>query len=231
MLHLAAVPSGTVPNKADSQQAFISVEEGVTTVLPLGKVTSLQISDYHLGISYATDGKDRKLVILGLPGKKKISRVREMVLHFWKSIPETPLLALSIEGTDLMMEAMRTGRNTTKAYICIGLPAITFGPLFNTLVSACNANAGCFDLSIGYIWMAAAIDLTRLEIEGEEVSGAFGNLFLSMINDQSQRSWLVEAKLQFWLESTFRMRASVLAELLEMSGIRITSTHRPTARS
>ncbi|KAJ5982050.1 hypothetical protein N7451_012150 [Penicillium sp. IBT 35674x] len=194
-----------------ANKPFISVEDSVTTVLPLAKVTSLHISYYHLGISCTTDGKDRKLVILGLPEMKKSSRFREVVLRFWKSISETPPLALyswpteywvsdsvvidarSVEGTDLMMEATRIGRSTTKAYVCIGLPAITFGPLSNTLVLACNANAACFDLSIGYIWMAAAVNLTRLEIEGEEGLGACDNLFLSMINDQSQRSWLVEA--------------------------------------
>jgi hypothetical protein len=130
-----------------------------------------------------------------------------------------------------MREAARAGRSAAKAYVCIGLPAITFGPLFNTLVSTCNVNAACFNLAIGYIWMAAAVDPTRLEVEGQDDSGFFGNLFLSMINDETQGSWLVEAKFRVWLESTSRMRAFVLVELLEMREIRVTSTHRPIARS
>ncbi|KAJ5938342.1 hypothetical protein N7466_001476 [Penicillium verhagenii] len=212
-------------------------------------MSSLQSSHYHLGITCATNGKDRKLLILGVPGKQKMSRVREKALHLWRSICETPPLApyswsteywvsdsvvidaRSIEGTDLMDEAIRTGRSAAKAYVCIGLPAITSGPLFNTLVSTCNVKAACFNLAIGYIWMAAAVDPTRLEVEGEDGSGFFSNFFLSMINDETQGSRLVEAKLQFWLEGSSRMRASVLVELLEMRDIRITSTHRPTARS
>ncbi|KAJ5938488.1 hypothetical protein N7466_001622 [Penicillium verhagenii] len=245
ILQCATLPSRTVVNKPDNKRVFICVEDGVTTVLPLAKATSLQTSDYHLGISCATDEKDRKLIILGVGGKEKISTVRKMTLHVWKSICETRPLVLyswsteywvsdsvvidarSIEDTDMMKEAIRAGRSATKAYVCIGLPAITFGPLFNTLVSGCNVNAACFNLAILYIWMAAAVDPTRLEIEREEGAGSFHKFFLSIINDETQGSWLVEAKLQFWLESSSRMRASVLAELLEMRDIRITSTHRP----
>lgn len=249
MLQCATLPSHTVVNKPDKNGVFISVEFGVTTVLPLAKVTSLQSSDYHLGISCVPNEKDRKLIILGAVGAKNISSIRKLALRLWNPVataPPPPLYswsteywvsdsvvvdARSIEGTELMREAAQAGRSAAKAYVCVGLPAIAFGPLFNTLVSACNVNAACFNLAIGYIWMAAAVDPTRLEVEGEDGSGLFGNLFLSMINDETQGSWLVEAKLRFWLGGTSRMKACVLAELLEMRDIRITSTHRPIARS
>lgn len=91
----------------------------------------------------------------------------------------------SIEGTDLMDEVVRAGRSATKAYICISLPVVSFGPLFNTLMSTYNLNVAYFNLAIGYIWMAAAVDLTKLEVEGEDGSRFFGNLFLSMINDET----------------------------------------------
>ncbi|KAJ5938392.1 hypothetical protein N7466_001526 [Penicillium verhagenii] len=248
MLQCVTLPTHTVVNKPDKEGVFISVEFGMTTVLPLAKVNSLEPSDYHLGIACATDGKDRKLIILGVAGEKNTSIIRKTVLRLWNPVATAPPPGLyswsseywvsdsvvidtrSIEGTDLMREAARAGRSAPKAYVCIGLPAITFGPLFNTLVSACNVNAACFNLAIGYIWMAAAVDPTRLEVEAEDGSGFFGNFFLSMINDETQGSWLVEAKLRFWLESTSRMKACVLAELVEMRDIRTTSTHRAIAR-
>ncbi|KAJ5982739.1 hypothetical protein N7451_012839 [Penicillium sp. IBT 35674x] len=249
MLQCVTLPSHTVVNKPDKDRHFVSVEYGETTVLLLAKVTSLQPLDYHLGISCVATEKDRKLIILGIAGTKNISSIKKLALRLWNPVVTAPLPALyswsteywvsdsvvidvrSIEGTDLMDEAVRAGRSVAKTYVCIGLPAISFGPLFNTLVSTCNVNAACFNLAIGYIWMAAAVDPTKLEVEGEEGSGFFGNLFLSMINDETQGSWLVEAKLRFWLEGTSRMKACVLAELLEMRDIRITTTHRPIARS
>jgi hypothetical protein len=238
-----------VVNKPDKGCRFVSVELGETTVLPPAKVTSLQSSDYHLGIPCTPNEKDRKLIILGSAGTTNISSIRKLALRLWNPVATAPPPGLyswsteywvsnsvvidvrSIEGTDLMDEAVRAGRSAAKAYVCIGLPAISFGPLFNTLVSTCNVNAVCFNLAIGYIWMAAAVDPTRLEVEGDDGSGLFGNLFLSMINDETQGSWLVEAKLRFWLGGTSRMKACVLAELLEMRDIRTTSTRRPIARS
>ena len=249
MLQCVTLPSHTVVNKSDKNCRFVSVEIGETTVLPLAKVTSLQPLDYHLGISCVATEKDRKLIILGIAGTKNISSIQKLALRLWNPVATAPPPALyswsteywvsdsvvidvrSIEGTDLLDEAVRAGRSVAKTYVCIGLPAISFGPLFNTLVSTCNVNAACFNLAIGYIWMAAAVDPTKLEVEGEDGSGFFGNLFLSMINDETQGSWLVEAKLRFWLEGTSRMKACVLAELLEMRDIRITTTHRPIARS
>ena len=249
MLQCVKLPSHAALNRPDRQRAFISIEDGVTTVLSPAKMTSLQRWEYDLGISCAIDETESQLILLGLPRKQKTSRFREMVFHLWKSMSETPPLALyswsteywvsdsvvidvrSIEGTDMMKEAIREGRSATKAYLCIGLPAITFGAFFNTLVSTCRVNAACFDLAIGYLWMAAAVDLERLEIERDEGSSTSDKLFLSMINDQGQRSWLVEARLRFWLQSSGRMRPSVLAELLEMRDVRTTSTHRPVACS
>lgn len=236
-------------NKPDKDCRFVSVDFGETTVLPLAKVTSLQSLDYHLGLSCVPNEKDRKLIILGIAGTKNISSIRKFALRLWNPVGTAPPPVLyswsteywvsdsvvidvrSIEGTDLMDEAVRAGRSAAKAYVCIGLPAVSFGPLFNTLVSTCNVNAACFNLAIGYIWMAAAVDSTRLKVEGDNGSGLFGNLFLSMINDETQGSWLIEGKLRFWLGGTSRMKVCVLAELLEMKDIRTTSTHRPIARS
>ncbi|KAJ5778457.1 hypothetical protein N7520_001703 [Penicillium odoratum] len=249
MLQCVTLPSHTVVNKPDKNCRFVSVEFGETTVLPLAKVTSLQPLGYHLGISCVPNEKDRKLIILGIAGTKNISSIRKLALRLWNPVGTAPPPVLyswsteywvsdsvvidvrSIEGTDLMDEAVRAGRSAAKTYVCIGLPAISFGPLFNTLVSTCNVNAACFNLAIGYIWMAAAVDPTRLEVEGEAGSGFFDNLFLSMINDETQGSMLIEAKLRFWLGGTSRMKACVLTELLEMRDIRTTSTHRPIARS
>ena len=139
--------------------------------------------------------------------------------------------ARSIEETDLMTEAVRAGNSDTKAYICVGLPATIFGPLFNTLMSTWNANAACFYLSIGFIWIAAAVNPTKFTIERGIPSNFADNTILSMLDEMNGKSWLVEGKLTFRLEKSTRMKAAILVELLGIADIRITSTHKPIVHS
>ncbi|KAJ6105250.1 hypothetical protein N7523_010060 [Penicillium sp. IBT 18751x] len=239
--------SGSV-NRPDSQQRFILVENDVTTVMPPAKVSVLHTADYHVGIALMADGNDSKIIILGLLGSQKALGTRAIMLRFLKvlrgmSSPDlyswsteywvsdsVVIDARSIEETDLMTEAVRAGHSDTKAYICLGLPATIFGPLFNTLMSNHNANAACFYLSIGFIWIAAAVDSKFTMEQGVPPQVAYNNI-LSMFNEMNGKSWLVEAKLTFRLENSTRRKAAILVELLSIADIRITSTHKPIVHS
>ncbi|CAG8906090.1 unnamed protein product, partial [Penicillium salamii] len=53
----------------------------------------------------------------------------------------------------------------------------------------------------------------------------------SMLKRMSGKSWLVRAKLMFTLERSGRERAAILAELLEVSHIQVTSSHKPITHS
>ncbi|KAJ5330554.1 hypothetical protein N7476_000337 [Penicillium atrosanguineum] len=242
------IPQGGSVNRPDSQRSFIFVENDVTTVMPPAKVSVLHTADYHVGIALMADGNDSKIILLGLLGNKKASGTRAIMLRFsrvlfgisspdlyrWSTeywVSDSVVVdAGSIEETDLMTQAVRAGHSDTKAYICLGLPATIFGPLFNTLMSHWNANAACFYLSIGFIWIAAAVD-PRFAIERKIPSHCADNTILSMLNEMNGKSWLVEAKLTFRLEKSTRMKAAILVELLGIADIRITSTHKPIIHS
>jgi hypothetical protein len=248
VLHSTMIQQGGSVNRPDSQQRFILVENDVTTVMPSAKVTVLHKADYHVGIALMADGSDSKIIILGLLGSQKALGTRAIMLRFSKvllgiSSPDlyrwsteywvsdsVVVDARSIEETDLMTEAVRAGHRETKAYICHGLPATIFGPLFNTLVSNHNANAACFYLSIGFIWIAAAVDSKLTMEQGVPFHVADSNI-LSLFDEMNGRSWLVEAKLTFRLENSTRMKAAILVELLGIAAIRITSTHKPIVHS
>ncbi|KAF3399829.1 hypothetical protein F1880_008403 [Penicillium rolfsii] len=104
---------------------------------------------------------------------------------------------------------------------------ITFGPLFNTVISTYNGGSDSFELSNGFIWIEARLNLHRFFIRSNPPQDSDHHPFLNMQRQMGDKSLLVEVKFTFTLETSTRMKAVVQAELLEVSNIRTTSTHKP----
>lgn len=115
----------------------------------------------------------------------------------------------------------------TPCYICVGLPDTTFGPLFNTIVCTYNGGADSFELSNGFIWVEALLDLHKFSIKSNPPQDSDQHPFLNMQRQMGDRLLLVEAKFTFTLETSTRMKTVIQTELLEVSNIRTTSTHKP----
>jgi hypothetical protein len=101
----------------------------------------------------------------------------------------------------------------------------------NTLISKWNASAASFEYSNGFIWIYSAVDPTNFKIHADESDSSTSHSVSSMGKRMSGKSWLVRAKLVFRLERSSRERAAILAELLEVSHIQVTSSHKPITHS
>ena len=249
ILKSSVMPRGHPSNKPDVHGDFISIAEGIVNVQPPARLTNLGSDDYQIGILWTADSADPKIILLGLKGKRQTSRLRASLLRVenyllgktgalcynWSTeywiLDSVVIDSRPIVETDMTMKAMRTRNSNDMTYIYIGLPATTAGPLFNTLISTCNASAACFDYSIGFIWIVAAVDPRNFTIELDKSSNSSSNPVLSMLRQMVGKSWLVEAKLIFKLEKQSRVKAAILAELLGVSQIRLTSTHKPITHS
>jgi hypothetical protein len=82
-------------------------------------------------------------------------------------------------------------------------------------------------LSNGFIWVEALLDLHKFSIKSNPPQDPDQHPFLSMQRQMGDKSLLVEAKFTFTLETSIRMKTVIQAELLEVSNIRTTSTHKP----
>jgi hypothetical protein len=125
----------------------------------------------------------------------------------------------SIKEAGSILKAMRPESLDETVYICVGLLATVFGPLFNTLISKWNASTASFEYSNGFIWIYSAVDPINFKIHTDESDSSTSHSVSSMGKRMSGKSWLVRAKLVFRLERSSRERAAILAELLEVSHI------------
>jgi hypothetical protein len=150
--------------------------------------------------------------------------------EFWVS-DSVVIDSKSIEEAELILKSLRPGRLDETACVCVGLPVTTFGPLFNTLISKLNASAAPFEYSNSFIWIYSAVDPTNFKINGGESDRSTNHSVSSMLKRMGGKSWLVRAKFMFRLETSSREKAVILAELLEVSHIQITSSHKPITHS
>ncbi|OKP06064.1 hypothetical protein PENSUB_6515 [Penicillium subrubescens] len=146
--------------------------------------------------------------------------------EFWVS-DRVVIDRMDVEKRQSVRSALRSNELTERVFICVGLPVTIFGPLFNTIVSAYNGGTDSFELSNGFIWVEALLDLHKFSIKSNPPQDSDQHPFLNMQRQMGDKSLLVEAKFTFTLETSTRMKTVIQAELLEVSNIRATSTHKP----
>jgi hypothetical protein len=134
---------------------------------------------------------------------------------------------MSPEKQELVISALRSKECSTRVFVCIGLPVTTFGPLFNTIVSTQNGGTDSFELSNGFIWVEALLGVKTFSMKSDTLQDPIHHPFLYMQKQMGSKSLLVEAKLTFELATSTRMKTAIQAELLEVSNIRTTSSHKP----
>jgi hypothetical protein len=78
-----------------------------------------------------------------------------------------------------------------------------------------------------FFWMYALINPKEFEIELDASPDMSHDPVDSMLEQMKGRSWLVEAKLAIKLERSSRVKASILVQILGISKVRVTSTHKP----
>jgi hypothetical protein len=243
------IPQGHPPNKADSQGKFVSIENGVTHVFPQAQLTSLEPHDYQIGILEIAHSANLKIILLGAKKEKQAKRLRGSLFRLQHSLLESvPIYSnrwstefwvsdsvvidsRSIEEAKSILKAVRPESLDETAYVCVGLPVTIFGPLFNTLISKWNASAASFEYSNGFIWIHSAVDPTHIKIDAVESSSPTKQSISSMLKQMNGKSWLVRAKFMFRLELSSGEKAGILAELLEVSHIHVTSSHKPITHS
>jgi hypothetical protein len=243
------IPQGHPPNKADSQGKFVSIENGVTHVFPQAQLTNLEPHDYQIGILEIAHSANLKVILLDAKEKKQTKRLSGSLFglqhsllqrgplssnrwstEFWVS-NSVVVDSRSIEEAKSVLKAVRPESSDEATYVCVGLPVTIFGPLFNTLVSKWNGSTASFECSNGFIWIYATVDPTDFKIEAGESSSITKHSISSMLKQMNGKSWLVRAKLMFRLEKSSGEKSAILAELLEVSHIHVTSSHKPITHS
>ena len=71
----------------------------------------------------------------------------------------------------------------------------------------------------------------KLQVRRGRISCPAKQSISSMLKQMNGKSWLVRAKLMFRLERSSGEKAGILAELLEVSYIYVTSSHKPITHS
>ncbi|CAG7966197.1 unnamed protein product [Penicillium salamii] len=247
-LSTTMIPEGHPPNKSDSRGEFLSIQNGVVHVFPQAQLPNLKPHDYQIGILEAALPANAKIILLGAKktNQKKdrrgsLIRLQHSLLdkgphfnswstEFWVS-DSVVIDSKSIEEAGQMLKALRPESLDKTGYVCVGLPVTIFGPLFNTLISKWNASAASFEYSNGFIWIYSAVDPSNFKILVGGSDSSTNHSVSSMLKRMSGKSWLVRAKLMFTLERSGRERAAILAELLEVSHIQVTSSHKPITHS
>ncbi|KAJ5244676.1 hypothetical protein N7489_004772 [Penicillium chrysogenum] len=233
------LPQGRPPNKPDSREEFISIEDGVVQVFPQAQLTNLEHHDYQIGILEIAQSGNRKVILANAKkgNKQRVSgqasftsSIVSWSTEFWVS-DSVVIDSKSIEEAELILKALRPERLDETGYVCVGLPVTIFGPLFNTLISEWNASAASFEHSNVFIWIYSAVDPANFKINASESDSSTNHSVSSLLERMSGKSWLVRAKLTFRLETSCREKAAILAELLEVSHIQVTSSHKPITHS
>jgi hypothetical protein len=227
----------------------VSIEKGVVHVFPQAQLTNLEPHDYRIGILETAHSANLKIILLDAKKENQTKSLWGSLIHLQRSLLErvSPILnswstefwvsdsvvidSKSTEEAGLVLKAVRPESLDETTYVCVGLPVTIFGPLFNTLISEWNASAASFEYSNGFIWICSIVDPTNFKIHTDESDSSTVHSVSSMLKRMSGKSWLVRAKLMFTLERSGRERAGILAELLEVSHIQVTSSHKPITHS
>ncbi|KAJ5340404.1 hypothetical protein N7541_009528 [Penicillium brevicompactum] len=248
-LSSTTVPQGHPPNKADSRGKFVSIENGVVHVFPQAQLTNLEPHNYQLGILETADSANLKIILLGAKKENQKESLRGSLIRLRRSLLERVRPVFNSWSTEfwvsdsvvidsklteeagLVLKAVRAESLDEPAYVCVGLPVTIFGPLFNTLISKWSASAASFEYSNGFIWIYSAVDPTNFKIHASESDTPTNHSVSSMLKRMSGKSWLVRAKLVFRLERSSTEKAAILAEILQVSHIQVTSSHKPITHS
>jgi hypothetical protein len=78
-----------------------------------------------------------------------------------------------------------------------------------------------------YIWIYALIDPKEFAVELDTSFDTSCDPIEYMLQQMRGRSWLVVAKLAIKLKRPSRVKASILVQMLGVSHVRVTSTHKP----
>lgn len=232
-------------NWSDQDHQYISSEGSSLKVLPPAHLTNLGWDGYKIGILQSPTSASRKIILLGYRSQSPIFKFPKFLhphgqtrwrkfrqrrvgwsTEFW--ISDCVVIdRMSSDKQKLVISALRSKGCSAKVFICIGLPVTTFGPLFNTIVSTHNGGTDSFELSNGFLWVEALLDVKKFSMKSDTFQDPIRHPFLFMQKQMGSKSLLVEAKLTFELATSTRMKAAVQAELLEVSNIRTTSSHKP----
>jgi hypothetical protein len=243
------LPQGCPPNKADSREEFISIENGVVQVFPQAQLTNLEHHDYQIAILETAQSGNLKIILANAKKRKQAKSLRASLFHFQHCVLEKAppyfsswstefwvsdsvvIDSKSTEDAELILKALRPERLDETGYVCVGLPVTIFGPLFNTLISKWNASAASFEHSNGFIWIYSAVEPANFKITTDESDSSTNHSVYSLLERMSGKSWIVRAKLTFRLETSSREKAAIHAELLEVSHVQVTSSHKPITHS
>jgi hypothetical protein len=232
-------------NWSDRDHQYISGEGSTLKVLPPAHLTNLDWDGYKIGIFQSPTSVSRKIILLGYRSHGPIFKFPRFLhphgqtrwrkfqqrrvgwsTEFW--ISDCVVIdRMSPEKQKLVISALRSKESSARVFICIGLPVTTFGPLFNTIVSTHNGGTDSFELSNGFIWVEALLDVKTFSMKSDTLQDPIHHPFLYMQKQMGSKSLLVEAKHTFELATSTRMKTAIQAELLEVSNIRTTSSHKP----
>jgi hypothetical protein len=244
-LQSTIMPQDHPSNRPDRAGKFVSMQNGSVIVMPPAYLTNLRPEEYQVGFLHAGNLTDMQTILLGLPDWKRPSKVRESMLRFenllagksfplfynWSSeywISDSVILdPRSTDEIEMISMGKRAASSYNSRYLCAGLPSTTMGPLFNTLVTSGNADPACFEYSMGFIWIHVSIDPKNFEIELDTSIDTSCNPVDYMLQQMGEKSWLVQAKLAMKLEGSSRVKAAISVQVLGVSQVRVTSTHKP----
>ncbi|CAG8300940.1 unnamed protein product [Penicillium salamii] len=239
----------THQTKLIARGKFVSIEDSIVHVFPQAQLTNLEPHNYQLGILETADSANLKIILLGAKKENQTESLRGSLIRLRRSLLERVRPVFNSWSTEfwvsdsvvidsklteeagLVLKAVRPESLDETAYVCVGLPVTIFGPLFNTLISKWNASAASFEYSNGFIWIYSAVDPTNFKIHASESDTSTNDSVSSMLQQMSGKSWLVRAKLVFRLERSSREKAAILAEILQVSHIQVTSSHKPITHS
>jgi hypothetical protein len=94
-------------------------------------------------------------------------------------------------------------------------------------VTSGNADPACFEYSMGFIWIHVSIDPKYFKLELDTSIDTSCDRVDYILQQMRERSWLVQAKLAMKLERSSRVKAAISVQVLGISQVRVTSTHKP----
>ncbi|CAG7970223.1 unnamed protein product [Penicillium salamii] len=202
-LSSTTVPQGHPPNKADSRGKFVSIQNGVVHVFPQAQLTNLEPHDYQIGILEAGHPASLKIILFGAKKENQTESLRASLIRLQR----------------FPMERVRPVFNSwsTESWVSDSV----------VIDSKSTEEAGFVLKAV----RPESLDETAYVCVGLPVT-IFGPLFNTLISkwNASAASWLISAKLVFRLERSSREKGAILAELLEVSHIQITS-YKPITHS
>jgi hypothetical protein len=238
------IPNKQPANWSDADQQYVSAEGSAVEIFSPAHLTNLAWDSYKIGLLQASRSFNLRVILLGPQRHHKLLKLQNFFhrgedplrtfhrrqfgwsTEFWVS-DCVVIDRMDAEKRELVRSALRSNELTEKVFICVGLPVTTFGPLFNTIVSTYNGGTESFELSNGFIWVEALLDLHKFSMKSNPPLDSDQHPFLNMQRQMGDKSLLVEAKFTFTLETSTRMKTVIQTELLEVTNVRATSTHKP----